>query len=110
MGDKGDIKLKSIFDENEDIKTVIFGNGDVVVTTGFVDSLEEEIGCVSFYKQNPNKIGEVPEIFKKGSCVTFNDDLNIELQFFFEKIESIDVVISILEKTKIQMLESEKHK
>lgn len=81
---------------NEDGKTkVIFGYGDIKIGSGMFTSKE---GLVTFEDQEPKPIG----YFVKNEEKEIDAD-NYKLHFEFKNIESLDVLIERLERTRKYM-------
>jgi len=79
-------------------QTIIeFGEGDICVTGG--DTLQSDIGIVTFKNQNKREIGSSGVI-----KANIEFDLNqVDVLINFHKVESIDVVINALQEAKKYM-------
>lgn len=76
---------------------IIFGNGDIRVSRGYVKE-NNSIGVIGFSNGEPVEIGtEKQELIYPGDC---------PIIFEFHKTESIDAVIKQLESVKNYMIEN----
>ena len=92
--------MKNLFTEEDGIKTITFGTGEVGVSSGFLDDVEENIGILAFKPQESVPIGYQPDFHPDGECYTPTHEMGAELQFYFTKTSSIDVVIGKLMEVK----------
>lgn len=76
-----------------------FGTGDIRVSGGLLDTDEEVLGAVCFFQTVPQAIG-----IKIPNERTVVPQEETPVRMVFSKVESIDVVIRALEKTKEYML------
>jgi hypothetical protein len=84
----------------ENTRQLEFGYGDIEVCPALLES-DEVIGAVAFFQnENANPIGEHKD-HEPNMKVDVTDS---PIRMTFEKVESIDVVIWALEKTKRMML------
>ncbi len=72
-----------------------FGKGDIGINT-YVRLDIEEKGII-FYNQEERAIGEMADL-KAGECVDNINDYPVKMAF--DKVESVDVLIDMLEKLK----------
>lgn len=72
-----------------------FGNGDIGINTYFRTDIEEK-GLI-FYNQEPRGIGDSADIKANSPVESIND---FPIKMIFPRVESIDVVIDMLEKLK----------
>lgn len=81
-------------------KQIEFGYGDIKVAGGLLQVEGEPIGAVSFCEQEVRPIGHY-EQFEQTKELEL---INTPVRMVFTKIESIDVVIRALERTKRYMI------
>lgn len=72
-----------------------FGNGDIGINTYIRTDIDEK--GIIFYNQEPRRIGEVADIKANTMVENIND---YPVKMVFPKIESVDVVINMLEELK----------
>lgn len=85
-------------------KQLEFGYGDIEVGAGLLQS-DDAVGTVCFWNNDGgHEIGEYHE-YEEGHTVSIDET---PVRMVFTKIESIDVVIDALEKTKKMMIDKTK--
>lgn len=80
-------------------RQVIFGTGDILVSPGLLD-IDEIVGVVCFSGNGTGVIGDRTEHHP----ATILDAEDTPIRLTFEKTESIDVVIRMLEEAKSLMI------
>lgn len=75
--------------------TMEFGTGDIGMNTYMRTDIDEK--GIIFYNQEPRKIGDSADIMANSVIVNMND---FPIKMVFTKIESVDVVIDMLEQVK----------
>jgi len=87
--------------KNENTTQLEFGHGDIEVAPALLQN-DEVIGAVCFFRRkHANPIGERGD-FEPNMVVEME---HTPVRMTFEKIESIDVIIDALEKTRRMMVE-----
>lgn len=86
------------FGNVEDITSLEFGKGDILVTPGIGD--DKDYACVMFRNDVHGEIGRESEMYNGKT----SDDLQPDVVMFFDKAESIDVVIDVLNKAKAALI------
>lgn len=72
-----------------------FGKGDIGINTYIRTDIDEK--GIIFYNQEPRQIGEMADIKANTMVENIND---YPVKMIFPKVESIDVVINMLEELK----------
>ena len=90
---------------NDGVNVLIFGSGDIEVTSGGVDDPEVNHGVVAFGQGEKGAVGRDMEIYGEFGCNPKSVDFPHHTRFVFTDPRSIDVVISHLEKVKKGMIE-----
>jgi len=73
----------------------VFGKGDICIVSA--KCIDNEWAIVGYKNQSPAmKIGKVGEIIENGNL----EDLECDIVMYFDKIESVDVVIKALQEAK----------
>lgn len=94
--------IKGFGDKLGNRTEMIFGTGDIGFNSGMYMEKDRHIGIVTFYNQEPRKIGSAGDI-KAGTMVNIND---FSVAMKFHKVESIDALIKSLNEVKSIMLKN----
>ena len=94
-----------MIEKNDGVNVLVFGSGDIEVTSGQADDPNVNYGNVCFGQGRKGEIGRDMEIYGEYGCNPQAVEIPHHTRFIFTDTRSIDVVISHLEKAKKLMAE-----
>lgn len=89
-----------IFENNDFLTTCVFGSGDIIIS-GFINS-NYTVGVSFSNSETKHDIGE-PILEAVGKPLS---DIDPQVMFVFDKVESLDVLIDILKDLKNKINET----